>query len=682
MVIANIKNCIRYYYITVVLIISCLMATITTPAQSWQWGVRGGTLGSSTRDVIIDMCTDKLGNIYCLAEVAAIGACYIGDSSFNTYGGNVDMVVFSYNCNKVFRWAKMIGSSATPDRARAIAIDSLQNIYVTGFGTGGNFTIANNTLIDTVTAANNNKGWFITAFDTSGNFKWFKQPTPDTVLVQNQKYYQFYDIVGTQDGIYGLAQLRNGVLSGSTISITTPGVYLLHYTSAGVLQSALPIDMQINPDATSFSNIRMVRLPSGKIVIGCRVNGTGSPPTNYNLSVGGQAVNNPLLVACFGSNGEFLWKKENSIQSSVGNGCMYRAVYYNHHIFVAGRISGAANSSFGNVNIVNNAGTATVAFVSKLDTLGNIIYVKNSSNSTVAQADGGVAVNSNIASFTGTYTLDFQLNSLKLQNAPNQGYDIFLANFDATTGNIISLDSLDGDFGYNDAANAIISDNKGNIYIGGEMGNQLQVGTQTLQSVGGTSDFFIAKYGTSNCSNSVVPVILKQFTAQKNNLQQVWCSWQSVQESNSSHYILQRSITTTGFSNITTIASKGKPHSYVYTDTLSKALLQSTQTVFYRLAMIDKDGSLQYSNIAAVNLTQQQHLQVYPNPAKDNVTVIFPNANESLQPVQLYSLQGVLVLQTHLNAQTQILNIPVKALPKGTYLLKVKGYATAVVVRE
>jgi hypothetical protein len=666
-------------YKKIILLYTIVFIPFLLTAQTWQWGISGGTLGTASKDVIVDMTTDKAGNIYALASIAAVGTCFLGDTSFQSYGGNTDILLFSYSCDNKFRWAKMIGSNFTPDRATAIAIDSLNNVFITGYTGGSNFKIAD----DTTTASNSVKAWFIASFDTSGNFKWFRQPTPDTVTIFNQKYYQFYDIVSKNDGFVGLARLGTGTLSNSNITITTSGIYLLNYTAQGVLQQAIPMDMQINPDVTSFNNIRMARMPSGKIIIAGIVTAP-APSINYNFSINNTPITHPIFIAQFHQNGNASWVRTGLDPSpdnanSFLSGFLYRPKFDNITKYIVGAGRTYPNLSFMGTTFSNNISGSAMPYVVALDTLGNLVWIQNASTNATTAAKG--VTSNNQIYLAGDYPLRLEWQGQVLQNNFNQGYDIFIAKLDPTTGNVISLDSLDGDFGYNDAATAIVSDNKGNIYIGGEMGNQLYVGNQTLQSSGGTSDFFIAKFGTANCSN-VVPITLQHFTAKQKNGQQVQCSWQSLQEINGSHYIVQRGTTPTQFTNIATITAAGKPNVYAYTDTINTTALQGAKNLFYRLVMVEKDGTFQYSNIAAINLTQYQQIQVYPNPANNHVMLILPYPTQKVEPVQLYNLQGTLVLQTHLNAFTQILNIPIQTLPKATYLIKVKGFATAVVVKE
>ncbi len=86
----------------------------------------------------------------------------------------------------------------------------------------------------------------------------------------------------------------------------------------------------------------------------------------------------------------------------------------------------------------------------------------------------------------------------------------------------ISLDTLKSTFGYRESASTIVSDNRGNTFIGGTFEQDLFVNSDTLQSAGGDTDFFIAKFGNANCGN-IMPLKLLSFTAKgegKTNLLQ------------------------------------------------------------------------------------------------------------------------------------------------------------------
>jgi hypothetical protein len=444
------------------------------------------------------------------------------------------------------------------------------------------------------------------------------------------------------------------------------------------MQPPIPLDMQINFDATSFNNIRMARMPSGKIMIIGRPYQAGPPPYNYQLYVGGQPITKAIFASLFTPTGNLIWTRENKFADA--GIFSYRPVYANAKFYFGG-----GTRPYDTINTyipVNNLSSLPYAvdFAIVYDTLGNLVWGSNSSTDATG-GESAVTVVNNKLYVGGSYVRAFKWGNNSLYNPSNSGKKLYITELDITNGNNLRIDTIKGTFGYDDNGKCLIADNRGNVYLGGSIGGTVTINNQTITSSGGTSDFFIAKFGTANCSN-VVPITLQHFTAKQKNNQQVLCSWQSLQEINGSHYIVQRGTTPTQFTNIATITAAGKPNVYAYTDTINTTALQGAKNLFYRLVMVEKDGTFQYSNIAAINLTQYQQIQVYPNPANNHVMLILPYPTQKVEPVQLYNLQGTLVLQTHLNAFTQILNIPIQTLPKATYLIKVKGFATAVVVKE
>jgi hypothetical protein len=65
---------------------------------------------------------------------------------------------------------------------------------------------------------------------------------------------------------------------------------------------------------------------------------------------------------------------------------------------------------------------------------------------------------------------------------------------------------------------------------------------------------------------------------------------------------------------------------------------------------------------------KEMHLNVYPNPAKDQIAITAENSLENTT-IQFFDLSGQLVLETALNAPTPIVNI--SELEAGTYILRV-----------
>jgi hypothetical protein len=92
---------------------------------------------------------------------------------------------------------------------------------------------------------------------------------------------------------------------------------------------------------------------------------------------------------------------------------------------------------------------------------------------------------------------------------------------------------------------------------------------------------------------------------------------------------------------------------------------------FYRLKIINTDGSTDYSKIIYLQRTSNSLVQVYPNPVKNvlNIRISDPG-NEPIQ-LRLYSSSGQLVAEKTMPANTVNTNLGISRLPSGVYQLMV-----------
>ncbi|MBC7588459.1 MAG: T9SS type A sorting domain-containing protein, partial [Chitinophagaceae bacterium] len=94
---------------------------------------------------------------------------------------------------------------------------------------------------------------------------------------------------------------------------------------------------------------------------------------------------------------------------------------------------------------------------------------------------------------------------------------------------------------------------------------------------------------------------------------------------------------------------------------------------YYRIKQVDKDGRTTYSNIAAINFEKAAALLiVYPNPAKEKLTIEYTSTKTGNVQMQVMDSKGSLVLANTVNVitgrNTNTFNIA--ALSKGVYVLK------------
>ncbi len=81
----------------------------------------------------------------------------------------------------------------------------------------------------------------------------------------------------------------------------------------------------------------------------------------------------------------------------------------------------------------------------------------------------------------------------------NSGSHPYIARFNKTTGSIIAINALNNT-GLYDPATTISRDTKGNYYIGGRLDSTMTVGASTIAMIGSQSDFFVGKFGGTDCN--------------------------------------------------------------------------------------------------------------------------------------------------------------------------------------
>ena len=145
----------------------------------------------------------------------------------------------------------------------------------------------------------------------------------------------------------------------------------------------------------------------------------------------------------------------------------------------------------------------------------------------------------------------------------------------------------------------------------------------------------------------VTPVHLLDFTATQKN-KNIQLDWRVENEINFKEYELQWGSDGIHFITLAIIAAKGRSgaaSTYSYQHNNPQAA-----TNYYRLKMIDLDGSFQYSVIKKLVLNKVSAMQIYPNPASNFFTVNFSEALISKKTLRLFDATGRLLTNTVLTA--------------------------------
>jgi hypothetical protein len=166
---------------------------------------------------------------------------------------------------------------------------------------------------------------------------------------------------------------------------------------------------------------------------------------------------------------------------------------------------------------------------------------------------------------------------------------------------------------------------------------------------------------TYELKSIAMPVKLISFKAE-NTESTVRLKWQISEQANFSHFEIQRSSNPEKeFAKVGSVGGDADKAAYEYID---KQII-SPAPLYYRLKMVDNDGSFAYSKIVWVLGTGSEKLVVSPNPASDEIHI---NSPYQLSEMVIMNTSGIEVLSKKLT--TNSTSLP--QLPKGIYLLKVK----------
>ena len=165
---------------------------------------------------------------------------------------------------------------------------------------------------------------------------------------------------------------------------------------------------------------------------------------------------------------------------------------------------------------------------------------------------------------------------------------------------------------------------------------------------------------------AVLPVELISFEITKVNKEAISLKWEVATELNTFEYIIEKSVDGEKFETISILTAMGSNRSYHFEDENP-----NEGRSYYRLKMIDYDGSFEYSDIKTANLAESKSLSIYPTKAKSQITIAYTAETNQLSEVSIFNIQGQKVneLALDLNANAQI---DINQLASGTYILQVR----------
>ena len=154
-------------------------------------------------------------------------------------------------------------------------------------------------------------------------------------------------------------------------------------------------------------------------------------------------------------------------------------------------------------------------------------------------------------------------------------------------------------------------------------------------------------------------------------------TWQTVNEINTTMFVVERSSDGTVFTDIGSVPAIGSgDNSYSFTD----AAPPQAGSSYYRLGMPHSRGDTTYSSVIVLNSKGGNAGSVYPNPTSSGVTLRLGGDALLNTPVKWYDAGGHLVRGQLITSQVQYFDI--RGFAAGIYLLQLEDGTTIRIVRE
>jgi hypothetical protein len=165
-----------------------------------------------------------------------------------------------------------------------------------------------------------------------------------------------------------------------------------------------------------------------------------------------------------------------------------------------------------------------------------------------------------------------------------------------------------------------------------------------------------------NILTDPLPVRLAYFDVRKAE-DQALLEWQTAEELNSAHFDVQRSTDTRSWQVLGTLQAAFESNltrNYTFTDSIPEPGLN-----YYRLKMVDLDGSFTFSGIRSVNFPEFSWAEIYPNPVEDQLRIVIHN--RKVKSIRVISHSGIVRHSRLVNSPS--FTISMRQYPIGMYYI-------------
>ncbi|PLW91785.1 MAG: hypothetical protein C0592_14100 [Marinilabiliales bacterium] len=674
---------------------------IIDPALYWCTAYGGGSW-----DYAFGVCTDASNNIYVVGltysdpfPLQALGGAF----NQAAYGGVKDGLIQKYSSTGMLLWCTYYGGTGG-EKFYRVKCDASDNIYIVGETTASDFPVWDDGTAYHQAALSGGDEGVILKFDNTGArvfATYFGGDNSDVisglVLDNNNHFY----IVGESNSSAAFPVFnRAGAYNDVNAAVTDPFLAMFNLDGTQVWATYLGGDFNDRAYAVAVDAADNVFV-AGYI----DVNNTNFPfVDNGTYYVTTMSSTIDAFIMKFNSAGAMVW-------STLFGGTSHEYGYqlevnpltqdvYMYGLTYSTDLPVTNSGGFYDPTYVNNTGPGDgyIARFSNDGALQWCTYLGGDDNeyfpglnSTWQQT--AVDACGNFYCALSTYSTDIPtMNSCDNatggydDNSINGAEDQYFAVFDQTD-NMVWGTYFGGD-GV-DPKGAVCIDSEGNLILAG-MFTMTTPATYPLTDPGGGAyfdntangsyDLSIAKFTAASCLCQILPVEMVSFTAYPQTDYNL-VRWVTASETNSDYFILERSIITengtTDWETVQIINGAGNSNE-TNTYTFKDYNVNDFAKGYYRLKQIDYDGKYAYYGPVSIdrsNTDNEIEVNIYPNPASNNVNIEFLNPSEDPNNIFIYNVAGQMVYEKQVINSESVINetINTENWERGCYYIMIRN---------
>lgn len=183
---------------------------------------------------------------------------------------------------------------------------------------------------------------------------------------------------------------------------------------------------------------------------------------------------------------------------------------------------------------------------------------------------------------------------------------------------------------------------------------------------------YVLLYNRPEPEADALAIQLSEFSGKKvENFTEL--AWLTSTETDSDYFTVERSSDGVAFLAIGTqqaVGTSAKALRYNWVDTKPLSGMN-----YYRLKMVNKDGSYTYSQVLSFRFQPQISVTIFPNPMTDYLQLTYKKEKSEALNIQILDTSGKSVYQQMWNTQgvDNQINVPVSSLPVGVYWLQINN---------